>query len=502
MAIGVFVVFALAYRDLLISGLTAFRMNPLSALILTPGKDTLLVGLVVALWIARAESGRGWTESKNQNPSAGALVALFVAAAILIWTRIVRSPDLLLASLAALMIGLASLRHRGEGARRMILPAIVLLLAVPIPAPLEGEWVWALQRATASSAAGLLDLLGVETTLEGIQIRWPGYSFDIGEGSSGFRLLQILIPVSLGIGHRSGFRGDRLASFAFAGGLVGFGLNVLHTVFLVLSSRGASDGTGFGGSTLQAFALLFASIGVVALLAKVSSRRGVGSGTATAARLASPTPAAIRRPVLLTAGLLCGLSILVQSPFEGRGDASFPLAFPTRAGGWSSTDLPRNYTFPYSSPRTAVLTRGYAPETKTPGQPNGIVELFVGYEARAVERIPSSKLPLPNSDWHLANEFESRRDRPDRVIRVTELSRSDESEFALVYSWRRRDSGILMESLRALSGIDAIVWTDERPRAAVRVATPLASQLRSDRRRAMQLLDRFVNELGADLDQL
>ena len=501
MAIGSGLFFALAYRDLIVADIATILASPLPALILTPGTDVYLVGLAAALWIAWTSERRSRKTDHPREAEAGskvgALIGFAMAAAILIWAHLFRSPGLLLGSAAALLFGLASFRNGASGARRMILPAIVLIITIPIPAPLQNEFVWALQRLTATCASSLLDLAGYNIVAEGIQIQSAAYHLEIGESSSGLRFLQVLLPVSLAIGHFHSLRGDRLAFFAFLTSLAGFAFSVLHTLLLLLSSTGTRPTPSLESSTLQAAILLAVSIFITIRLA-----RTLGTHIPNRAEASRPIDRPAKSKILICSVLFALLSLLARSPFEERSKAPTRSAFPHEAGGWTSTRLPRDYTFPYTSPETGVLIRAYKRKDARPGQAS--VEVFIGHEARGIERLPRNKLPLPNGEWHIAHEFGTHGGDLDATVRITELARFDETEFALVYSWRRGDAGLVFESMRALLGIDSVEWNDEgaSDRVVVRIATPVASQLRSDRRRAARLLDGFIEELGSELNRL
>ncbi len=350
----------------------------------------------------------------------------------------------------------------------------------------------------------LLDGFGVANSLEGAQIHWSRFHFDIAEGSSGVRLIQILVPIALGLGHRSGLRGDRLALFACFGASLAMFLNLLRTIFLILSSdrRGASS---FLGETGEAIALLILGGYGLWWASNRLRPRGWSDRESVDAEIAERSGVrAVRvEPVsVATAGALLAISLFVHSPFEVQPAKPVAVVFPQRAGGWTGVDHSRNYTFPYTTPRTSLVSRSFEPDRPAPGRPRGIVEALIANESRQGERIPQSKLPLPEADWHIMNEFGFRLDRLDEPLRLTEIARNDETEFALVYSWRKRDAGLFIESLRALSGIDRIRSDKDEPRVVVRIATPLASQLRSDRRRATRILDRFIADLRPELDAL
>jgi exosortase len=489
---------AIAYRDIVISGVDALWQSPPSTLLSIPGYDTTLLGFSIALAILWRR--RTSLVALPDSPGKG-LAPLFlgIAAALLLWSRIVMESDLLLPSLAALLVACTAWYRGREGISRVWVPALVLLLTTPIPSPLEGEWVWVLQKATAVSASSLLNGLGMDVVAEGTRLRTSGFHFDVLEASSGMRLIQILFPVALGLGEAFGLRRERLAWHAIFAVLLGFSLNLTRTAWVI--ARGTNgDRPDHFDPTLQWIVLIFVGIGVLFLSARL-----LRSNEPTTAAAISNRSSRSLEPALITALVLALGSLVVHSPFERRADSLPRAELARRVGDWRSSDLAVDYTFPYTTSRTSLQSRVFRLESREPGRARGTVELFVAYESRGLggaDRIPASKLPLPGADWARVTEFAPRSELLGETFTVTEVARNDESELALVYSWRLRDAGLLIESARALSGVDRVAWNQKKPRAAIRVKTALSSQLRSDRRRAIQLLDRFIRDLRPELEAL
>ena len=523
-----------AYHGLLIESLRAFAESDPASLLFVPGEDTILVGLLVAfvlVWRRRALFVDGATAAARAQvgrPQTGwALAGLAGALFVLAWSGYVGRPDLQLISLAIATPAVGFFSSGRSGARTLWLPALVLLLSLPLPAPVESEWVWALQKITAQTTAGLLDLLGFDSTLEGIRIARNRLVFDVTESCSGLRPIQILVPLAIAIGDKAGLREGRLFAFGLFAAFVAFFLNaarlVLEAARLGSASAPSASSLGVQGLLLVGLALLVLFLTARALRANRELPSAEGdvdptarvdsSGTRVSADSNPPNPfldERSRSSALAVAGL--AVCISVATAFATR--VEHPLSLSSLAkpslerslGSWAARDLPPDYYFPYSTSKRHTLLRNYFPSEQIAGVAPGTVEVFVTFEARDAggpDRIPRSKLPLPGPDWQIEYYTPPRTDlRRDRTVTVVESSREDESELALSYSWRIRDRGFLRESLRSLIGLTPEPDGIARPRAVVRLATSMAAGLRSDRRRATALLDRFVRDFQQELESL
>ena len=508
MALLALAAIALAYRDLLIEGFDVIRDTPVSTLVLIPGNDTLLVGIVIVGWLVW--SRRRDFRSDKGSPSDGKRSAAYLAACIatLVWARIFQAPELLLGSLAAGLMAFAYQQAGRSGAQRMAFPAIALLLTLPIPAPIEGEIVWALQKSSAALISNLLEWVGAAQSLEGTTLRTGGVRFDFLEASSGLRLIQILFPISLAFAATYGLRHDRLALYLLLTTVLSFVLNILRILLQISSGSAASPSSILADPSTQTFASLVLGVCAYAALARslrTPAERGDTNQEAATTPATSPQDPPPFRPVLIAAIAVAVVSLAARSPFEPAPSSVGGAHFPIQAQQWTGENRPLDYAFPYTTSRVAMTSRSYQPRSSETQKVLGSVEFFAGAEARGlggVDRLPGDKLTRLGVDWHPVAEFRRRNDLLNASIRVTELARNAESEFTIVYSWRVRDSGLMIETLRALAGVDHVHWSDEAPRMVVRLSTASTSQLGSDRRRAMRRLDRFVTELREELEGL
>lgn len=399
----------------------------------------------------------------------------------------------------------------------MFLPALVLVFSMPLPAPVESEWVWALQRVTASATSASLDLLGFDATLEGIRILRNRLAFDVTESCSGLRLVQILVPLAIAIGDTARLREGRLFAFAVFGAFVALFVNTSRLVFeaarLAPADPAAASNLGWQGLGLIALAL--AVLVLTARLFRQPPRRAPSDSAREGDPLDPGPTAALPNQAtarLLIAAASVAVFISIASAFVKRDDAHVAAArlpTPTLARSldvWVAQDLPPDYLFPYSTSNRLTLLRNYYPSKRMHGVAPGTIEVFVTYEARdqgGPDRIPRSKLPLPAANWEITQHTAPRTDLLEtQTLAVTELERNDGSEHALAYTWRIRDRGFARESLRSFLGLERTPDGADRPRAVVRLATSMSAGLRSDRRRATILLDRFVRDFRHEFEAL
>jgi exosortase/archaeosortase family protein len=167
---------------------------------------------------------------------AAALFACAVSAST--WATLTQAPDLLFASAAAIVLAI--------GGRAMALPAVVLLLGLALPPPLEAALVWWLQRASASGAALLLRALGRDVELGGM-ILWIGaHQFQVIDGCSGLRGILILSLVALIVRELFASAGAREWIVVAIAPLVGHALNVVRISWVAAGTH-PDDLAGFAG---------------------------------------------------------------------------------------------------------------------------------------------------------------------------------------------------------------------------------------------------------------
>lgn len=496
-ALGLF-----AYRPLYLDLLGLPEVAGLEQWFFTPEEKNPLLAIGIAAWLLwrRRERLR-----RLPDASAGVAAALLLAAGVglFAWAQLTRAADLLLPSLAANLLAFATATRGLAGGRAALLPAAVLLLGVPIPDPIRDELVWQLQQSSAAGGSWLLQAFGVDVVLGGVLIRSGNLTFTVIESCSGLRGIEILALVAVGIRELFADSGRRQWLLVALAPWLGFALNVVRVASVVLlAAQGeagnatdlADPGSGAFDHTYQGLAVLMFGTGALytlgfAMARSVRSRRGE-PGPAAAAR--SGTLELRWRPVAGVLALLAALSVVVV-PFENAVEAAPAIEMPMELAGWTGEDMIPDRRFLGPIPPYNLLYRRYQNRPDNPRKRHQVVDIFVGLEGHETpfsSRLFSSKLAAPGRDWSLSEH--KRTTLWQLGVGADRAVASRGGQRALVHSWRVRDEGLWRETLRAALALDSGPFRRERPRAVVRLSTPLQKDGPVSRDRAKQVLDRFV----------
>jgi exosortase len=482
-----------AYRPLLLSSLHLPGLLERGNWFFDPDEKTPLLALGISAWLLWRRRGRLLSLPPRSAP--GATVALLlVAGGLFVWAQLTRSPDLLLPSLGANLLAFAGATRGRAGCRAVLLPALVLLLGVPIPAPIRNELVWQLQQWTARGAAWAMAVGGFDATLSGLVIRSGERSFTVIEACSGLRGIEILTLVAVAIRELFADSGRRAWLLVVAAPWLGLALNVLR-VTVVAATSGDPQEPEDADHTPQGVAVLLVGTGILYAIGWWMAR---GRGAAPPA--ARPEPGAPVRGLRAAGVGLAALALVSVAvpPFPRP-----PLVLPTieireSRSGWSGDELPLDDEFFGPMPFAHSLYRRY--QKQLPGRPPQVVYLFVGIDLAgnpATGHLFTPKLAMPGRDWSLAEPRRTRLWLLDVEAEVALASR--DSDFALVYSWHLRNGGIWRETSRAALALESGPLRRERRRAVVRLASPMPGDGHAARNRAKAVLDRFVADFREDL---
>ena len=353
----------------------------------------------------------------------------------------------------------------------MRLPALVLLLGLAIPAPLEAALVWQLQRWAAEGTALLLRATGRVVGLGSMALSIGDQQFEVIDGCSGLRGILILLLVALIV--RELFAGAREWLLVLAAPLLGHALNVVRIAWVVAGeqpgqladlSRAAGDHTPQGLAVLGAGTAILYTCGWALARARSASPDEGARGSAHAL----PWPAAVIELAALAA------IVRLVPPFAPSATVG-PLEFPESAAGWTSEPLAPDPSFVGTLPVGQFVHRRYA-KADAAGRMRTVELLAVVETPPPISTTPlfSSKLAWPGSRWRV----QERRTVPllplDRDAELSQAVYAAGPERALSFLWRVRDAGLLRESLRSLFALEATPWRRDRARVVVRLvaATP------------------------------
>jgi exosortase len=514
----------IAYRSLLPAAPRLPGRREVEQWFFAPEEESPLLAIAIAGWLLWRRRER-LHALPDRGARATALALLAVGVGFFAWARLTGEASLLLPSLAANLLAFAGAAKGRGGCRTVLLPALVLLLGVPIPAPIRDELVWRLQLWTARGATWLMHTAGSDAVLAGVVMRHGPYAFAVIESCSGLRGIEILTLVALAVRELFAASGWRAWLVVLLAPWLGFGLNLLRVVAvvaLVSSSEPEAVGPQGWDHPSQGVAVLVAGIALLYAFGRWTAGRGwraAGPPRPAAApererppeRGGSPEPGRLPErggspergkpperggspvrlgPAVSTLALLAALSVALR-PFPGAPQLA-PIELPEQLAGWSGEDLTLDRSFLGSLSGGQALHRLY--QKKVGDGPPQLVEVLVGYQVAESpgSRLFSPKLARLGHDWSLDAS------RPARISLLgleAELAvASRDSERALVYTWRLRDEGLWRETSRAALALESGPFRRERHRAVVRLATPLPDEGPVAHDRAQRTLDAFVSD--------
>jgi exosortase len=392
------------------------------------------------------------------------------AVGIYVWAIRVAAPDLQAFALFFHVLGVAHWLAGSAALRILLVPAVVLLFAVPMPAPLLNDVVWRLQIWTADYSGFLLHALDLPALVSGDQILRSDNVFAIIETCSGLRSIETLTLLAVLMVDLFGRRGAHALILIGAAPFVAFFINGFRALGLILNPHSGVAAV----HNLQGIVMLLGGVlllyGLDGLLGRVVPHRPPPSAPPLPAH--SAVAPLIRRLLGVTA-LLClliGLSLAVTpwhlEPLDQRLPAE---AIARDLDGWRASDLKTDW------------------------------ELFVGSAAlgRRHRSLFSPKTGLPGSGWIVE---ERSRERVDGRILEEKVVRKGTRRL-LVQHWYEGTRGLAVETARALFGLDASPLRRDVLPVVVRVATP-AGREPTSREAARTRLARFAGLLDPSLNEL
>lgn len=494
------VVAVFAYRALLLDALRPPASAAFEQWFFTPDQASTLLPIGMAAWLLVRRRSR-LAALPDRGAPALVVALLCVGVALFVWARLTGEVSLLLPSLAANLLAFAAAAKGRAGCRAVLLPALVLLLGLPIPAPLRDEILWRLQVSSARGASWLLEAAGADVFLRGVQIHSGDYAFTVIETCSGLRGIVILTLIALAVRELFAASGWRAwIVVAIAPGL-GFALNVLRIV-AVVALTGSSPVEGSEPAswdhTPQGMAVLAAGTALLYLVGRRLAGRANGEPREIRRAGEIERSAGARRRVstgaLIALALLAILSLTVAPRLVLPESPAVEL--PLQHAGWTGRDLALDRLFVGQFQPGQVLHRRYWREVQGGAQ---VVDLLVGYEVteNPSSRLLSPKLLVPDHEWSLADVRPARLWLLGQDAQLTVAVR--DSSLVLGYLWRLRDEGRWREAGRAALALEVGPWRRERRRAVVRLTTPLAHDGSGARDWAKRTLDGFVEDF---LDEL
>jgi EpsI family protein len=482
-----------AYRDLMVERPKTSLSLGVEGWFFEPSDTSPPVIALLVLWLVM----RRWRRLSRLPAVAGPplLTGLLLTAGLgaYVWSLRVAAPDLQAFALFFHVLGVAHWLAGGAALRIVLVPAVVVLFAVPMPAPLLNQVVWRLQIWTADYSGFLLHALDLPALVSGDQILRSDNVFAIIETCSGLRSVETLTLLAVLMVDLFGRRGAHALLLIGAAPFVAFFINGFRALGLILNPHSGVAAV----HNLQGIVMLLGGVlllyGLDGLLGRLVPHR----------KLPPPPPLAVgsavepltRRLLAVTAllVLLIGVSIVVHPWRLEPLDQRMPAETIARdLDGWRASDLKTDWLFLGKAGFRQSIHRRYARGAEQ-------VELFVGTGAleRRHRSLFSPKTGLPGSGWIV--EERGREAQGGREVDVKVARKG--TRRLLVHHWYEGTPGLLAEATRSLLGLDSSPLRRDAVPVVVRLATPVGREPAS-RDAARSRLARFAALLNPSLDEL
>ena len=452
-----------------------------------PGDSAPIVIIGIAVWLAYRRSNRIRALPLSNGPWLLVVASLAAGVGLFAWALYTQALDLQAPALALVATGLVSLYLGLPGLRALWLPIGVLLMAVPLPAPLLLAVVFKLQVWTAEVAGFALYLLGIPHLVSGDQILRVSQAFQVIEGCSGMRSIQILTLLTILMADLFQRRGWHAAILIGLAPLLAFGLNGIRVLTLILNPHSEIIAI----HNLQGIAILL--VGLVIMYGIDSVLERVPSLVVDPARLTPGRGSFSALPALaVTSGvglLLNGLysQLPVWQP-ESDERPSLHVLVGDSMDKWASEKIAPDLSFRGSARFGEVVSREYRLDS-------GSVSVFVA-ESDFDQRGGSALSPVtafPGSGWKVVEDsFRVASDGREVRVRIVEKGKRR----LLVHHWVVGSRGLLRETLRALLALDRSPERRPEPILVVRLST----SLRDRRPNALEAAERRLERVERRLE--
>lgn len=226
----------------------------------------------------------GWQRGRSPRAHAQPLLGLVILGAAVILRYLSGLAAELFTMRFSLLLALAGLIVFAFGVRQILhwwLPALLLILSIPLPAVVLGSLALPLQFKASQMGAAMLESRHIPVLLKGNVIHLPGHSLFVTEACSGLRSLSSLIALGVLIGGmwlRSPLLRVLLVAAAIPIAMLLNGLRIFLTGFFVFFvDPRLGEGIMHVTEGWAIFVIAFLMLGGVAwVLARLEQLRGGG----------------------------------------------------------------------------------------------------------------------------------------------------------------------------------------------------------------------------------
>lgn len=458
-----------------------------------PNDNAPLVILVLSLWLLYRRSNRLRALPLQTAPLGWVVSILLVGVAIFSWAIYTSAFDLQVFSLMLLAVAVVSAYWGWPGVRAIWLPVVFLLFAVPLPAPLLLTVIFKLQIWTAQYTGLMLDLLGLPSMVSGDQILRATRAFQVIEGCSGMRSIQILTLLAVLLVDLFQRRGWHAGLLILCAPFLAFALNGLRVLTLILNPHSEIVAI----HNLQGIAILLAGVLILYGL-DILLERFAGLNPSPRFHAVSPRRFEPRRAL----AIVCATAVVTQLAlhfgpvWQPPGDpvASLHTVVSAALEKWPSEKHEPDFAFRGSARFGEVLDREYEVEGSR-------VDVFLA-ESDYFQRGGSPLSPitaLPGTGWMVTrDEVEQSPDGLRVDVRWVEKGKR-----RLLLRHRVIGSeGLLGESFRSLLALDRSPLGRRNSILVIRLSTPLQDRRAAGVAAAQRRLDLVQAELEPALAKL
>jgi len=481
---------AFAFRAIVPNATSAIESQAAEEWFFVHDAKSPLLAVGVGLWLLWNRLSRAPRPDRAAAPTT-ALVLLALGLVIFVLSHRLNTQLLLLTSLSAHVLALACALEGRPGLRQAWLPALAILLGSPLPASIQSELVWSLQKWTTQASGWLLQHLGdAEVVASGVTMFVGERAFLVIEACSGLRGIEILTTLSLVTREFYRGAGVRMWLVVVAAPFLAFGLNLVRVCLIASGPASDSD----PGHVTQGVGVVVAGALCLFALARILAGHDPGAAGIAEAKARWPTRFGVR--LCAWGALLAALSLIPASPLE-QSPIDPQLSFPKRGAAWQlEEDLKPDRLFLGSLPLRQIIERRYVHEPRQVRAQR--VDLFIA--ARDARRpgavLVADKLAVPGRDWSLRSSEPARLWAAGIDGNLTTSGRP--GELALSFSFWVGDA----HAAHWTHWLGVASRSPEPPLYYVRLSAPLAAAGHVARERARGLIERFATDFAEELQGL